>query len=971
MDFYEIAKKIDNFLESSVTAEGGDELLALIQEDTSYQDYFFKKVNDIQWFSAIKKAGYFNPDKNPRPVPAEREGSFMIPTWIILPYLERVSKQVSAPSNAKYIDELLSIINEVSNYKDTKGQRVDNYRTWWYFVKILLNIPSEKIPIEIIELIPIWVDSQDSMLQGSDIATKLLPKFLDNHPSQQDIQKAEKIIDSITAIKTVPLNEERAKLLGKKEENRLVIDPYWLQKVFGDYSEIIGKKCTARVIEDLISKIKSLLKKDSDGTYESFYEESEHPIPEDEPLEMLTFILKRILLAKAKSDVNTTEKILRNFLEEQYLFFPKMAIYIMGQDIDNYSELFWEILDTEIGVDIMENTFLKYIGDELKYLLRNLKQLSDEQRKNLNIKIEQAIKRHPFKEDPEKYSALYKQRIYHALSHDTYFKNLYEEMKKKTNVDTELHPAVGKVEVHWGEGPSVLTKEEILRMLNKELAEFLSTFKAKDFWEGPTVGGLSDMLKVAAQEQPDKFINDLSPFLNTGYIYIYDILRGTKDAFNEKKGIDWGKIFEFIELYIKRKEFWEDKFIVKKGDFHGEANHLWVIGAIGELIQDGTKDDAWAFSEEYFDKVKEIIFLLLKEPKEDEEITDYVTYTINTSCGKLITALIYLALRIARVNDKKGVKNDLRWSEDYRSKFDELLDKEIIEAYTSFGLFLPNLAYLDKKWVKVKIKMLTSDMGSKYWVAFIEGYLSIGKVYEDFYKLMKPHYHYGLTYEFKEGRNRRHLVQHICIGYLRNHESFDDPNSLFRELIDAWEPDQIIEVIGFFSMQRKHIMENPEQNEEMKGRIIEFWRQLYKRYKDENRLTQEDKKILSYVSKLAVFLDQIDSESFEWLMLSALYVQEDFNSPYFIECLDELKEKGNRKETVKYIGEIYLKMLEKITPDFDQKHIRSIIEFLYNAGAQENANKICNIYGSRGLDFLRDIYEKFKGTEQDVVTTIQ
>jgi hypothetical protein len=75
--------------------------------------------------------------------------------------------------------------------------------------------------------------------------------------------------------------------------------------------------------------------------------------------------------------------------------------------------------------------------------------------------------------------------------------------------------------------------------------------------------------------------------------------------------------------------------------------------------------------------------------------------------------------------------------------------------------------------------------------------------------------------------------------------------------------------------------------------------------------------------------------------------------------LDELKNKGDGKEAAKYIGEIYLKMLEKITPDYDKKHIRPIVEFLYNSGAQENANKICNIYGSRGYEFLRDIYEKY------------
>lgn len=61
----------------------------------------------------------------------------------------------------------------------------------------------------------------------------------------------------------------------------------------------------------------------------------------------------------------------------------------------------------------------------------------------------------------------------------------------------------------------------------------------------------------------------------------------------------------------------------------------------------------------------------------------------------------------------------------------------------------------------------------------------------------------------------------------------------------------------------------------------------------------------------------------------------------------------------KEVGEIYLKMLEKGTPPtYDQKHIRSIIEFLYNDGSTGSAGEICNIYGSRGQKFLMNIYEK-------------
>ena len=103
----------------------------------------------------------------------------------------------------------------------------------------------------------------------------------------------------------------------------------------------------------------------------------------------------------------------------------------------------------------------------------------------------------------------------------------------------------------------------------------------------------------------------------------------------------------------------------------------------------------------------------------------------------------------------------------------------------------------------------------------------------------------------------------------------------------------------------------------------------------------------------------IDDKSFKWLMLSAPYVREDYNDSFFVEYLDELKDKGDAEKVAEYIGKIYLKMLERVTPDFDQAHIRSTLEFLYNAGAAVIANRICNTYGGEQQHFLRDIYVKY------------
>jgi len=267
---------------------------------------------------------------------------------------------------------------------------------------------------------------------------------------------------------------------------------------------------------------------------------------------------------------------------------------------------------------------------------------------------------------------------------------------------------------------------------------------------------------------------------------------------------------------------------------------------------------------------------------------------------------------------------------------------------------LRDLYSLDKEWVQGKIKSLENEKGTKYWEAFMDGYLSTGKVYDFIiYSLMRSHYQYGIEYDFGEKRNNQFLVQHIASGYLN--ESVSEEESLFKQILDKFQYDQIEDIISFFWMQREYIKEQTK-----KQRIIEFWRKLYEKYRAKESFNENDKKILSNASNLAIFLPKIDNENFEWLMLSVSYVNLNFKSVFFIEYLDKLKDEGNSKETAEHICKIFSNMLEQFTPDYDQKHIRSIVEFLYTAGEIDCADKICDIYGRKGYEFLRDIYDKHK-----------
>ena len=130
-------------------------------------------------------------------------------------------------------------------------------------------------------------------------------------------------------------------------------------------------------------------------------------------------------------------------------------------------------------------------------------------------------------------------------------------------------------------------------------------------------------------------------------------------------------------------------------------------------------------------------------------------------------------------------------------------------------------------------------------------------------------------------------------------------------------------------------------------------------------MNDSGKKILAQCAKLAVFLTEINEENIQWLVASAKHLGEDrdFSYPFFIEYLDRLKDRGDDLIRVgKNIASLFLEMLNTFTPDYDAEHIKSIVEHLYQLNDPELkivANQICDIYASRGKQFLRDIYSRY------------
>ncbi len=1037
--FYKKVRIIDQAITAGVLNPA---VLTLIREKP-YNDYFFKKADKAEWFKTLEKEGFFSVDKAPSPVPAEEKGYYSIPVWSVLPYLERISHNVDV------IDELISIMKNVSTYRDASGEPIDNYVTWDYFVKILLNFPPDRIPLDIINLVPLWLGSKfRTKLQGAEIVRKLTPKLL-NSPSAEDWKKAERLIEIMTDIKWAGITEGRNKVTRKKEEAVIAVDPYWLIEFFEESGSSVGEKCSPNLIYVLADRIKAIFKKKytsksvglsyqnkkylisvvtTSDAYkyeivleELLYAEGEESIfpakseevlkffvsdvdkynfvskiksklvtekfPElknefdkalgylyssafndysyvwfdslnvlpndamfDDAEKALVYILRNILLTKAGVNQNETNKILSKFVSDEYPYplFKRLVMFIAANHWSAYREHFWALIQEGRAL-----YFDSPYRSELAELLKSNINKFESKEKDLIKKI--------INDGPLEYNEYWKVYWLSLLKDDHDFRLLYEEQAKLSAIKKEEFIYESGIAVTSGFGKSPLTSEEMISITNEELANKFKEFEKEIRITDINATALAQTLKEAAKTSPNKFIENLDPFINAGFAYVFEIFDGIRDAWNARKNLEFEQLFKFIISYIDRPVFWQDQLITRKDETHTRANHLWIVGIISELIRDGVKRDEWAFPDRYLAEMQKIILVMLSNLKvEDEkEIKDYVNYSLNTACGKALSALIYLALKQDRLKTKgqKETSEKVRWSAEIKDMFNQLLEKNFIEATTDLGGYLPSLYHLDSEWVKDKITYLVDEPDNRKWEAFMTGYLWIGRVYSELYNLMSPHYERGLEYEFKEKHAKEYLIQHIAIGYLRGHESIQNSNSLFGKIIESGNVVQIKEIIRFFWSQNNNLNKSSEEDVEMINRILAFWQFLFQKIKRKGTVNDNDATILSELGKLAVYLPWVDNINAEWLVLSAPYIVQD--SYFFLEYLNAIKDKGNRQASAKYIGQIFLKMLENSTPEYDTKHIRSIVEFLYQENNESDADSICNIYGSRQLEFLRDIYDKY------------
>ena len=495
---------------------------------------------------------------------------------------------------------------------------------------------------------------------------------------------------------------------------------------------------------------------------------------------------------------------------------------------------------------------------------------------------------------------------------------------------------------------SPIEQDEFKKKTNDEIAAYINSYKEEnetsrtDF----TRVNLASAVRKFVSNDPVKFATYLTPFLSVPRKYQYEFLRGFEEAWKNNKDFDWNELLPFMKKLIEDGSFWSE---VNK---EGKYNYCrWIVDTIADLIKEGTRNDKHAFSPCHLPIAESIILLLLNNVTSHmSNMNDLVTSVLNSSKGKVFMSAINYSLRYARLycSDKK-----IKWVKSIKSDFTKRLDKlqePGLEFSIVIGWYLTNLSYLDKRWVVSNFNRIFDLENDKYWEGAFIGYIVMtSTVHEEIYKLFRDNGHYekGLSYSFKDRNAGEKLVQNIVIGYLAKWDDLSKTDGLLNKLFETGNAEYLSQIVTFINTFRDRDDENLKHN------IKPLWKAIIEKVSP-NIGRSEYRIIASNLGRWLSLVDKIDDDVYDWLLISVKAIEENWNSPFFIEAL-----RKHVKKTPTIVGRLYLQILDHGTyPDYKEEDILSVIKNLYDLEEKETANRICNIYHSKGYEFLRETFEK-------------
>ena len=903
-----------------------------IESKPALQPFFFRKLKGLKWFDELKKRGFLDPERNPKPEPSDKEGFYRVPSWPIMDYLEQTAPELRQPENCEYSDKFLNVIREVTQNATTIG--IHNYRTWWYFAKIIRFIPIEKITVDDIKQFDYWLkDPFDRMLIGTELGENLR-RFLDS-----DSTHAHNL--SIVLIEALTTLTWNSKMWENSDESEaeLPVDAYHSKEIFSTYGKGIGERLEDKgvnIFRNRISEIFSKLDKDKYSTiWRPAIEDHRQNWNSDDAINILVGAMRDALLGYVDRRASAAVDYVGKLLSDDTVIFKRIAIYVINIHKGPLRELAKTLVDLQ---------YFRYdYQHEMYHLLQNCFTDFSDSEKQKTLQIIEIVAKKSMDSDQTN-DIRERQQAYTWLTwlsavrgkgsqkaDDLYEKNLAITIREPEHPDFSSY--FGEFEVAKDISP--YSVDELLSRDISGVVNILKLFKEENLWNTPSRRGLALTLKETLKIRPKLFAGNLIHFKDIDCEYKYYLIEGYKELWNEKQYDNWAELLEFCWVLLQSEEFWLEDVSEPQGFVKYSSRR--IVGLICELIREGVIDDRKAFVPSLLPKAGKIIENILGKQRGDSftEVQDAVFVAINSPRGMCVQALICYALRLCRLADKNCMVHDEQWKNELQPIFDKQVDQvrvaevENYEFVTLFARHLPNFFFLSQSWTMKQLPIIFNKENRLGWLCAMHGYTYVNKVYPEVYKflLTNGHVHDALDSEEIGYRSKEKIIQNIAVAYLWGIERHGNQVETISWLINRWRLDEIHHLIWFYWSLR-------DGKSDFSEKLIPLWAVISRRVDTQN---EADKRVLSKLCLWSVFVDELNEQTMALLLQSTPFSDLEHNSYIVIRELRRLVESYPDQ-----VADIFIRMLEVFAPTYNQEDIDYVISKLSEKGGniRIKANRI-------------------------------
>jgi hypothetical protein len=799
LPFYTRIQILENLKIQLAPRESVAKVIAKHLAVPSYNRFFFADLDNPEWIVPLYKVKMFH---SPPPPNEVQPNSFQIPFWPAGEYLSRYSNQ--------YEEIVIDVVQSI---------KTENWRVQEIMTDMLIKI-SPDAASRLITLTDSWLNGR-----FSDMLPNKLISLADHFIETGFVDAAIQILESVVAPILLPDKDNISKYFPPI---RFRADRYWTNQ----YCEkqlikliTLNPAGVVSVFERQLIKTIELIRQIYPDSAESMIgyvwrmdiTNSSSDRSEADALDIMIEGLRDGLAEICKSDIVQGGKILETYLSGEHLIFQRTALFTLRTYGHNYPDLLNSVL---IRRNYFENAEYshEYIGLMRDQLCNASKQVKDEVISwilagphDLDLRAShraqwenRTIAEDDLREEKEKWILFHLEIIRGSLSGET-LDRLNELTKIYGKPDIEEKPRF-TITTGWGGVPSPVTAEELSRKTFDEIQSLFLVYVPEDTFLNPRES-LAQTFQVLVREDPTRYSDFASYLIHSSmrYVYVYYYLLGIRESVKNKNGKLTNAIIGLCEYVVLQTE---DPFLGTSGDH--EAGLIAAQLEVANLLKTALRSDDPYLTGEQLGRIRLLLIELahypdLKEANDKDSSFDPFTHSLNCVKGMAMHGIMHYSLYLRHRQEKLGNEKVKAGNlePEINNIFDEKLNLSIessLAVHSVFGAYVPQLLYLDRRWLEEHLVKIFPDEEERYpyWKAAWDAYIFTSDVYGEVFRLLVPQYRRGILalsrpqddQKYFGGAPNEKFAQHMMSAYLSGLTDFGHENFLL-DLFFVNAPDSV------------------------------------------------------------------------------------------------------------------------------------------------------------------------------------